>query len=498
MNPLPLSGSFSSPFLNPKQAKAVSKQPEANRFGLPEKINEQVEKHSMQPGLLKQFMVRNPKPLYFGQADDEVNEAYLKPTLEDAEHNPNLAQIYQFNKVADLLKLDPNIRKILATPEREVKVQVTLKRDDGTWDSFDGYRIQHNGFRGPYKGGTKYHTHAHLDEVRSLASGMTWKTALMDLPYGGAKGGIRLDPTKYSKDELERITRDYTRKIALFIGPEMDIPAPDVNTNAQVMGWMTNEYGRLNPSMVDRRAVVTGKPRSLGGSLGRESATGRGAFFVLREAFKEHGKNLTGATAAIQGFGNVGYFIAENLQKAGTKVVAISTVQGALYNKNGIDVQALKAYEKSHDTIEGFPDAEKIKPNDLLTLDVDVLAPAALGHAINEQNAKDIKAKYILECANHPTTPKADIVLNKKGITVLPDILANAGGVTVSYYEWAQNMQHLSWTEDEIDQKLESKMSEAYRTVSQLSREKKISLRDSTYMQSVQTILEAGRDSGQI
>lgn len=443
------------------------------------------------------LLAYNQRLLHFrGNGRDVPN---LNPTIEEAERNPFLAQIYQFNHAADLMGLEPSVRKILMTPERELKVKLIVKRDDGSLDSLDGYRVQHNSFRGPYKGGIKYHPHADLDEVRSLASGMTWKTALMDLPYGGAKGGIRFDPNKYSPAELERITRTYTRKIAPFIGPEVDIPAPDVNTNSQVMGWMVNEYGQLHPDMVDRRAVVTGKPRSLGGSLGRESATGRGAFFALREAFKEDKRSLSKATAAVQGFGNVGYFIAKNLQDAGAKVVAVSTVHGALYNPEGIDIAALKEHEKATGSIIGFPGARQLNdPEELLALDVDVLAPAALGHAINAKNAERVKAKYVLECANHPTTPKADDILNRKGVKVIPDILANAGGVTVSYYEWVQNMQHLSWSEREIDNKLEEKMTDVYKAVSQLAKERKISLRDSAYIKAIQTVLEAGCDSGQL
>lgn len=441
---------------------------------------------------------RNHGLLYFGGHAGKTSEAPAEPTLNDAEHNPFLAQVYQFNRVADMLGLSPAVKRILANPYREVKVQVVLRRDNGSLESFDGYRIQHNGARGPYKGGIKYHPHANLDEVRSLASGMTWKTALMDLPLGGAKGGIQFDPRNYSQGEIERITRDYTRKISRFIGPETDIPAPDVNTNAKVMGWMVDEFGRLNGSLVDRNAVVTGKPLSLGGSLGRESATGRGAFFVLKEAYKEQGKELKGATAAIQGFGNVGYYIAENMQDAGVKVTAISTVDGAVHNPDGIDIKALKAYENEHGSIKGFPGAEPMDSNKLLESDVDILVPAALGHAINESNADRITASMILECANHPTTPKADEILNQKNITVLPDILANAGGVTVSYYEWVQNMQHIQWTEEEIDTKLKDKMTNSYQAVSDLAKEKQISLRDAAYMRAIQAVVNADKDRGYI
>ncbi len=422
------------------------------------------------------------------------------PTLAEAENNPHLAQVYQFNRVADMLQLDPQVRKVLTTPYRKLEVQVMLRRDDGSLDSFTGYRVQHNGARGPYKGGVRYDEHVSEDEVLALASLMTWKCAVMNIPYGGAKGGIQIDPRKYSQAELERVTRDYTRKISRIIGPETDIPAPDMNTNAQTMAWMMDEFGRIRGNGGNNEtAVVTGKPLSLGGSKGRESATGRGAFFVLREALKDANINLKTATAAVQGFGNVGYFIAENLQKAGVKVVAISTVDGAMYNKDGIDVKALKEYEKQHGSVLGFKGATSLaNPAELMELPVDVLVPAAKEMVLTEKNADRVKAKVVLECANGPTTPGADQILNRKGVRVIPDILANAGGVTVSYFEWVQNMEHQQWDEDEVDQKLEKKMTTAYREIKTLSDEKKVPLRDAAFMLAVQRVVEAAKARGYI
>lgn len=430
------------------------------------------------------------KPRFAGGVDN------TNPSLDDAEHNAFLAQVYQFNKVADRLGLSAGLKKVLSTPYRELKVQVVLKRDNGDLESFEGYRVQHNGARGPYKGGIKYHPSAEPDEIRALASLMSWKCALLDLPFGGAKGGIKIDPRQYSEAELERVTRDYTRKISQFIGRNKDIPAPDLNTNAKTMAWIMDEYGK---KFGHSPGVVTGKPLSLEGSLGRESATGRGAFFVVREALKDKGIKMEGATAVVQGFGNVGYHIAENLDRAGMKVIAISTVDGALYNPDGIDVKNLKEYELKHKTVEGFPGAEKMQdPKKLLEIETDVLVPAAVGHVLNENNAEDIKAKVILECANHPTTPKADQVFNRRGITVLPDILANAGGVTVSYFEWVQNQTHYRWDETEIDEKLEKKMVQAYKNVSRLSRTENINMRDAAFTLAIQTVKQASQDRGYI
>lgn len=420
------------------------------------------------------------------------------PDINDAEKNPYLAQVYQFNRVAKLLNLDPEVQKILSSPYRELKVQVILKRDDGSLKMLDGFRVQHNGARGPYKGGITFHTKTNPDEVRALASLMTWKCALLDLPFGGAKGGINMDPRQFSPAEIERITRDYTRKISRIIGPETDIPAPDMNTNAQTMAWVMDEYGKTKSNEGNKQAVVTGKPLTLGGSRGRESATGRGAFFILRNALAEKNIPLNGATAAVQGLGNVGFHIATNMQDAGIKIVAVGTVDGALYDPNGIDVRKLKEYELQHGSIAGYPHGKIIPDTDLLELDTDILVPAALGHVIHENNADRIQAKLVLECANHPVTPKADAVLQENGITVVPDILTNAGGVTVSYFEWVQNLQHQKWDADEIDQKLEKKMSEAYANTSKMARDKGLSFRDAAYAIAIEAVRQASKDRGYI
>ena len=421
-----------------------------------------------------------------------------RATLAQAEKNPFQAQVYQFNHVASQLKLDPVTRSILTTPQRIIEVPVVITMDDGSKRIFEGYRVQHNNMLGPYKGGVKFHPSASENEVKALASIMTWKCALLGLPFGGAKGGVKVDPRELSPMELDRLTREYMRKIASVVGPETDILAPDMNTNAQTMATMVNEYSRMAGGS-NARAVVTGKPLEIGGSEGRESATGRGAFFVLREAAKDAGIQLDQATAAVQGFGNVGYHIADNLDKAGVKITAISTVDGALYNENGIDIHALKAYETEHGTVKGFAGASMMtNADDLLTLDVDVLVPAALGHVITETNAADVKAKLILECANHPITPKADKILAQKGSTVIPDILANAGGVTVSYFEWVQNMQHDQWDAETVDQKLEKRLLRSYADVKARANETGLTLRDAAYQVAIERVTRAGKQLGQL
>ena len=421
-----------------------------------------------------------------------------RATLAQAEKNPFLAQIYQFNQVARQLQLDDVTRTILTTPQRIIKVPVIVQMDDGSRKVFEGYRVQHNNMLGPYKGGLKFDLSADENEVKALASIMTWKCALLGLPFGGAKGGVKVDPRTLSPTELDRLTREYTRKIASVIGPETDILAPDVNTNAHTMATIVNEYSRMS-GVNNPRAVATGKPIEIGGSEGRDSATGRGAFFVLREACKDAGINLKGATVAVQGFGNVGSHLADNLYDAGAKVVAISTIDGALYNEDGIDVPALNAYQQEHHTVKGFTGASLMAdPNALLGLNVDVLAPSAMGGVINEKTASGVNAKIVLECANHPVTPRADDILAKKGVTVLPDILVNAGGVTVSYYEWVQNMQHDQWDADVVDQKLEKRLLRSYHDVKQRADENDLTMRDAAYQVAIDRVAKAGRSLGQL
>src|SRR5881397_2729589 len=348
----------------------------------------------------------------------------------------------QFDRAADLINLEAYMRKILMSPFREVQVEVAVRMDDGLIEVFTGYRIQHNGARGPCKGGIRYHPEADHDEVLGLAAIMTWKTALMDIPFGGAKGGVTVDPKKLSKLELERLTRRFTQRIAIVLGPYRDIPAPDVNTNAQVMAWILDEYSSRQGYSP---AVVTGKPVALGGSLGREEATGRGVMYVMQEYARDFGIPLKGARVVIQGFGNVGSHLARLLDaEAGAKVIAVSDVSGGTYKDGGLDVPALLAHTAAGKPVVEWPGGggRAISNAEIWTIPCDWLVPAALGGVITrETNARTIDCKVVVEGANEPTTPIADLILEERGIPVIPDFLANAGGVTVSYYEWAQNLQ---------------------------------------------------------
>jgi glutamate dehydrogenase (NAD(P)+) len=341
-------------------------------------------------------------------------------------------------------------------------VQVPVRLDDGTLKVFTGYRIQHNGARGPYKGGIRYHPDADIDEVRALASLMTWKTAVVDIPYGGAKGGVQCDPTTMSSGEKQRLTRRFTSAISYILGVNRDVPAPDVNTDAQTMAWMMDAYsGRYGYTP----AIVTGKPVELGGSYGRDAATGRGVVYCLEETARDYGIDLEGATVAIQGFGNVGSWVARLIGELGCRVVAVTDVKGGVHRADGLDVPALWSWAQESGSVVGFSGAEEISNAELLELDVDVLVPAALDRVINEGNADRVKARVVLEAANHPVTPAADDVLQEKGVIVVPDILANAGGVTVSYFEWAQNIQQFRWEEERVNTELKKTMSRAWQSV---------------------------------
>jgi glutamate dehydrogenase (NAD(P)+) len=415
-------------------------------------------------------------------------------TLEQAEGNPYLAQTYYFNSVADMLALSAHAREILTIPYRETRVQIPVRLNDGM-RVFYGYRVQFNGALGPYKGGIRFHPEVDLDEVRALAALMVWKTSLMKLPFGGAKGGVVCDPRKLTTVELETLMRGFTTRIGNILGPSRDIPAPDVNTNAQMMAWLMDEYSKKyghNP------AVVTGKPVDLGGSLGRESATGRGAFFVLEQALKDHRIPMEKVTVAVQGFGNVGYYIAHEMQKAGAKVVAVSRSSGGIYAKNGLDVEKAYEYSQQEGKLDGFPSSEAITNAELLELPVTVLVPSALGNVITTENADRVKAEIVLECANHPLTPIADNILEEKNVLVIPDILANAGGVTVSYFEWVQNRQEVQWKADYVDSELREKMYTAYQRVRDLAMEKGITLRKAAFMLAVQRVVVASKLRGYI
>jgi glutamate dehydrogenase (NAD(P)+) len=361
--------------------------------------------------------------------------------------------------------------------------------DSGEVEVFVGYRVQHNGARGPTKGGIRYHPSVDLDEVRGLASLMTWKTALLDLPFGGAKGGVGVDPRRLSPTELERLTRKFTERIALALGPYRDIPAPDMGTNAQVMAWMLDEYSSKRGYSP---ASVTGKPITLGGSLGREEATGRGVMIVMREAARDFGLPWQGARAVIQGFGNVGSHLARCLHDEGVIVPAVTDAEGGVHNDSGLDVPALVEYVRKHRTVAGFEKADSITSDELWRLPCDYLVPAALGGVITkEDNVDELQCRMLVEAANGPTTPIADKVLKQRDIPVLPDFLANAGGVVVSYFEWTQNLQQLRWELEQVNEGLERKMVAAYREVYTLARERGVPLRTAAYAIALRRVAEA-------
>jgi glutamate dehydrogenase (NAD(P)+) len=372
--------------------------------------------------------------------------------------SPFEAATFFFHQSADRLGLRDDMREVLSTTYRELAVQVPLRMDDGKMVVLRGYRIQHNGARGPYKGGVRYHESADLDEVRALAALMTWKNALIDVPFGGAKGGVQCEPGLLSRGELERLTRRFTDMISYIIGVTRDIPAPDMGTNAQVMAWMMDAYGKKNGYSP---GIVTGKPVELGGSPGREEATGRGVVICAREVAKRKGVNFEGARVVIQGFGNVGYWTAKLGAEMGVTVVGVSDVGGGVYNDKGLDLVALEGHLEDSLSLADFSGAESVTNEELLELECDILIPAAVHGVINTGNAGDIKAPIIVEAANGPTTPAADEMLNERGVTIVPDILANAGGVTVSYFEWVQNIQHFPWDADQVNLQLEKRMTRA-------------------------------------
>ena len=383
------------------------------------------------------------------------------------------------------LGLKKNIAKALEIPDRELTVEVPFRRDNGEVESVIGFRVQHNNTRGPFKGGIRYHEHVDIDEVRSLATLMTWKTSLLDIPYGGGKGGIGVDPRKYSKTELERMSRRFFRAIDPIIGVNVDIPAPDVNTNAQVMSWFMDEYSQLHGYSP---AIVTGKPLELGGSAGREAATGKGTAVITRETAQNWNIDLKNSKVVIQGFGNVGSYAAKFLHEYGCKIIAVSDVTGGLYDPDGLDIDSLFEYNYANKTINGFDQGKKLTNDELLALECDFLIPAALGSAINEKNVDSLNCKVIVEAANGPVTGSAANKLWNKKIAIIPDILTNAGGVTVSYFEWVQNLQQFKWTEDDVNQKLEDKMVNAFNEVYEVKKSKQVPMRIASFMVAIDRV----------
>jgi glutamate dehydrogenase (NAD(P)+) len=403
--------------------------------------------------------------------------------------------LLQLQSAASHLGLDDGLHQLLATPRRSLEVAVPLRRDDGTLQVLKGYRVQHNLSRGPAKGGVRFHPRTDLDEVRALAMWMTWKCALIGIPYGGAKGGVAVDPRALSRNELERVTRRYASEIMPIIGPEKDIPAPDVGTDEQTMAWMMDTYSMHSGYTVT--SVVTGKPISIGGSQGRGGATSRGVMFSVFCALKEAGVDHRGARVAVQGFGKVGGLAAQYLHDAGCCVVAVSDVGGGIYNSRGLDPAALIKHLKSGaQSVVGYPGTDEISNAELLELDVDVLVPAALEGVIHEGNAARVQARFVVEGANGPTTPDGDAILEDRGIVVVPDILANSGGVAVSYFEWVQDLQAYFWSEDEVNDRLKIMMERAYGEVSELAAEQSLSLRTAAQVIGVGRVADAHRTRG--
>jgi glutamate dehydrogenase (NAD(P)+) len=414
-------------------------------------------------------------------------------TMPEEKLSPFEAVNFQFDRAAQQLDLPEYLQIALKTPYREVMVELPLRTTDGGVRTFHGYRVQHNNARGPLKGGLRYHPEVDLDEVRALASLMTWKTAVVDLPYGGAKGGIDCDPRELEAEGVERLTRTFIERIHNFIGPHEDIPAPDVNTDPQIMAWIVDEYSKFHGFSP---GVVTGKPLQLGGSAGRLSATGRGTAIIAQHAAPDLGLELDGATVAVQGFGNVGTWSAHFLRELGARVVSVRDGAGDALFGDGLDVDAARRAVEAEGSVTALQGAEPISNDELLALDVDILVPAALGSVIHGGNASDVRAGLIIEGANAPVTPAADALLFEQGVTVVPDILANAGGVTVSYFEWVQNLQQFRWNAERVDEELRQVLATAYGAVHQLAREYGVPLRQAAFMLAIRRVAEAMRMRG--
>jgi glutamate dehydrogenase (NAD(P)+) len=425
------------------------------------------------------------------------NQDVIRPDKDSAllaEENPFEAMMSRFDYAAQRLSLDPGLYKVLRAPEKQIIVSVPILRDSGEVDVFTGYRVLYNTSRGPAKGGIRFDTAVTLDEVTALAAWMTWKCAVVNIPFGGAKGGVVCDPFQLSNAELERITRRYTSAIIETLGPDSDVPAPDVNTNERVMAWIMDTYSMHKRHTVT--AVVTGKPVEMGGSLGRREATGRGCMLVTREALKRLRMPIEGTRVAIQGFGNVGSVAAELMEDLGLMVVAVSDKSGGLYNPKGLEIRDVLQHYRHRRVLSDYKDAERISNQELLTLDCEVLVPAAMENVITSHNAKDIKARIICEGANGPTTAGADKILEANGVFVIPDILANAGGVTVSYFEWVQDRGGYFWDEDTVNQRLERIMVESFEQVAGMAGRNGLNLRIGAYMLAIERVAAVHRLRG--
>lgn len=402
--------------------------------------------------------------------------------------------VEQFQRAADVMKLDSNVQEILRKPRRILSVNFPVKMDDGRILLYQGFRCQHNNALGPYKGGIRFHPNVTIEEVKALSMWMTWKCAVAGVPFGGAKGGVTVNPKQLSHDELERLSRSFFSMISEIVGPYRDIPAPDVYTDSQIMAWFMDEYSKFEKN--NAFAVVTGKPIIIGGSLGRDAATGRGVAVTIEEAARHLKMDLKKSTCAIQGFGNVGSWAHQFLEEAGVKIVAVSDSRGGVYKKTGLWFNDVAAYKKKTGSIINLPEAENITNEELLELDVDILVPAALEDVITEKNAHSIKAKLVAEGANGPTTPEADDILFKNDITMIPDILANSGGVSTSYLEWVQNLQHLYWSAEEVDQRLKAIMTKAFAEVWRTTQEHNLDMRTGAYIYAIGKVRDAMKIRG--
>ncbi len=412
--------------------------------------------------------------------------------------NPFLIVQQQLKEATEKMNLPASVYEVLKYPKRVLTVSIPVKMDDGSMKTFIGYRSQHTDVLGPTKGGIRFHPDVTMDEVKALSMWMTFKCGVVSLPYGGGKGGIICNPKELSKGELERLSRGFAQSISAFIGPDKDIPAPDVYTNAQVMAWMMDEYNKTQGG-INNPGVITGKPITLGGSLGRDTATAQGCIYTIREAANKMGIQLDKATAVIQGFGNAGSHAARLLADLGVTIIAVSDSRGAIFNKQGFNVQELMDYKKSNSSVLGFNGSEEITADKILTMACDILVPAALENQITSKNAPDVKAKIVAEAANGPTTPEADKILTQNGVVVIPDILANAGGVVVSYYEWVQNLMGYYWSAQEVAEKLEAQMVTAFdKTWNTREKYGDVDLRTAAYMVSLERITEALRLRGWI
>ncbi len=415
-------------------------------------------------------------------------------TADLHEASPYSLAMQNFETAADALELSPDIRNMIRSPERVLIVTIPVRMDNGHIECFEGYRVQHNTARGPAKGGIRFHPNVTLDEVKALATWMTWKCAVVDIPFGGGKGGVTCNPKKMSIAEIERLTRRYTSAILPIIGPGQDIPAPDVYTNSQVMAWIMDTYSMTRGYLIP--GVVTGKPVSLGGSLGRDEATGRGVFYTIQSACEHLKLRLKGAKVVVQGFGNAGSVAAHLLDGAQADVIAVNDSRGGVYNKDGLHIPKLMLHKERTGSVVGFPGAEPISAEELLSLECDILIPAALENAIHGGNAGDVRARVVAEAANGPLTPDADEILEEKGVFVIPDILCNAGGVTVSYFEWVQNEQHLRWDLAEVNGRLETVMKRAFSQVLDIHLERKVRMRTAANILAINRVVEATRLRG--